>query len=233
MSRLLPLLLLAACVTHSPDVQPFGFCASSDAVDPSVLSSGDVAVTVDGPVVASGTEVPDDCVRGIERETTSEVADVAAWWLRAAGDDGATWTIGVWLRGTAAPENGDVVHADLAYRFGDFSPTVASLELRDADDALLAWMGFGGDLPDLHPPEGVTLAQGRVASRHASECGRWASYDVDVTTPEGAAVLQVGDTLQIDGLELRHGGFDEATGSRSRCQDWFVADVAVAIVPVP
>lgn len=234
MLRSLLALSLVGCGVTAPP-QPFALCAVPEGgfVDPEALFTG-VSVTVQGLVTASGVgDTPDHCFDNAGRTSSGELDRSAAWWFREADDEGVSWTFGVWLPDDQdVPAVGDPIHASFFYQAGGFGPTRAHLAIANDHDALREWLGVAADLPELPVPTGLHVARGDVVARHTSSCGDWASYAMEVGTYHSGDTLDYGERLDVAGLEFRHGGYDQAT-RQGQCPDWFVANVALAILPAP
>jgi hypothetical protein len=206
----------------------FGACAGPSAgnADTEPLWEG-IAVALDGVVLAGP---PDDTAReacaDTEAVSSREVAWDAATWIAATDLDGAAWTVGLVLPEDPGFRTDEPVAVTWSYQRGGFSPDLAAFEIRDDASALRAWIGVGGELSDLAPPEGLTLARGPTVAEEEDDCVSWASFDLEVSLGSDTVDLAYGDTAAIGGLAVWHGGYDE--GSASRCPDAYVAHAAVA-----
>lgn len=225
---------VAACAPAPvEDPQDFSLCAAPTGgwVDQAVVWQG-LEVSLDGPVTAAGdATAPASC------DTTTALRSDGGlgqhgWWFRVDDADGLSWTVDIDLPGATPPEVGDTVHVIYGYEFGGFGPTVTELTVRDAENALIAWVGVGGALGDLHPPDGLAVAEGPVVERVDDSCGAWARYALTVDAGGASADLPYGGSAEVGGLEVRHGGYEQTTRAGT-CLDWFVAHVALAALPAP
>jgi hypothetical protein len=226
-------LSLLAC-EEPPEAARFAACVASEHGFPtlSALYYG-VELELGGLVTETGTgEPPLDCLRTAVAEWPARPDD--AWWVRLLDSSGVSWTLGVWLPdGGPGPEVDDLLSARFTYLEAPFASDIGEMELLQRDGALLVWVGVGGDLPDLSPPAGITLAQGGRAGRVSSQCGSWVSYDLEATVGAELVTLPPGAVATAGDYELRHGGFSKKTRDSNRCQDGPGGSVAVAIRQLP
>jgi len=219
---------LAACVVEAGTTQ--------DA--PEWIEEG-VTHDLAGVVVETGAGAPpDDCLhRGPNYSAVHGAAAevlAPARWFRLEDAAGTVWT--VWLllgEHTPALATGEAVVVHSFYRMEPFAPSPGHVLVTRPGGALVAWFGTDGTAEALAPPEGVTLVRGAAVCAQSDDCGAWAGYALDVTAGESAAAVGYGETATVGGLQVVHGGQRlEFPGPRG-CADWFVADVDVALVPLP
>lgn len=223
--------LVVGCADASVTPQRFGACFQAVGADPYGAGGSyyaDRGATFSGTVIEAGAgNPPESCFNGEVLVSTGVVENREADWIRFASEGAGEWVVGLWLPGSAlpAPEIGEAFGVELAYvpsTEGGVGP--AEVELT-RDGQVYAYVGIGGAVSDLDPPDGVALRLGASAGGAADGCGgRVERYDLDVN---GAAVAY-GDITEVDGLEVRHGGV--STSASGACIDQWAGYAAVALI---
>jgi hypothetical protein len=155
---------------------------------------------------------------------------VDAFSFQVADADGKPWKVSVSFPGFQNPlQIGDAVSVQAFWGGGGFSPQIQSMTLRDASGSLLLYIGKGGSVGDLSLPDGMSAAAGKVLCEQSDTCGDWSAYDLAITAGEASVTVPYAGTSPIGAYRVTHGGFEQSTGGPTRCPDWFVAHVALAI----
>lgn len=188
-------------------------------------------------VVDVGGHLASDCgtdAWGVGGSAVSLVSETDVVWLQLQHDDDSLVTLGVKADGFDG--SGLVVGTELAYDFASaefyWSPSIGHLELRDATGGLVIWLAEGGRLEDVNPPAELTLTGGDPTCFTEDQCvDGWQSRSFVVGAAGDEAEVLPHDTVDVGGLHVVHGGFDEQTGG-SQCPDAYVADLKVAAWPL-
>ncbi len=223
-------------VDHT-DAGADGCGAPSVASDVSIYDiSAQAALTSD--LDASWSGVVQDLGTGTASVPSDAQAAVTSWpsssaalsWLRITGNSGADWL----LLGSELPfgfgvSKGSVVsvRAARSHTLGWGSSQLA-LELRVAG-TLAFYYGSSGSPSSLDLPQGVTVTQGKVLCMQHDPCGDYALYALQLTVEQQSITLGTGQRARLGDYDVWHRRTAEQTNGNSQCEDWFVADSAVAI----
>lgn len=184
-----------------------------------------VDLTLSGPVLAAGnTSEQSPCA--------NSPYDPPGFWFEIADSQSEVWVLGAQFQGAGNPlQKGDVVSVR-ALRGGDgYGPVVASITVRDAGGKLIAYAAEDGSTEALKPPDGISVTRGPPLCTAHDSCGDWTAHDLDVAASGETKHIAYGGMAEVGGYRVTHGGCEQQQGATT-CPDWFVAHVALGIVPV-
>ena len=151
------------------------------------------------------------------------------WWVTVEDADGNTGTVGLAIPGNSSPlALGDTAHLIGAYSPADFGPTIGNVEVRDALDALIGWVGVGGRVSEVVPPLGMVLSQGDQVCETTEECGSWAASDLILEAEGHRQIVSYGQSTTVGNWTAWHAGNRQALTSDG-CPDWYVSELRMGI----
>ena len=185
----------------------------------SVQLSGTITAVATGPVTG-----------GCFQSAASSGSEIVALAVRTQADGGTTdWNVEyqvpanhvVWTVGE---------HIDVAYTAsgGGWSPVISSLTL-NFGQAVDVYIGVGSDVADLSDVP-LSFRQGSAICLENDECGDWSSYDLEVKDTSGWTSVPYGATTSVGGYRIIHGGLSKQLNSSTRCADWYVSSVRIAVL---
>jgi len=202
-------------------VQPVGGWQDGTIYDTkrSVQLSGTITAVATGPVTG-----------GCFQSAASSGSEIVALAVRTQADGGTTdWNVEYQV-----PANNVVwtvgEHIDVAYTAsgGGWSPVISSLTL-NFGQAVDVYIGVGSDVADLSDVP-LSFRQGSAICLENDECGDWSSYDLEVKDTSGWTSVPYGATTSVGGYRIIHGGLSKQLNSSTRCADWYVSSVRIAVL---
>lgn len=186
----------------------------------STMAGGEIS----GNVVDMGTgDVPADCLYALGEDPGD------GWWVTVEDEGGNLATVGIAIPDAKNPfAVGDPAHLLASYAMADFGPTVATVEVRDGLDALVAWVGIGGTVAEMTAPIGMEISQGSEVCQTGDTCGTWAAYDLVVAADGHRQTISYGRSGMVGNWTVYHAG-DLQTLNASGCPDWYKSELRMGI----
>ena len=155
---------------------------------------------------------------------------VMSWTI---SDGSRLWDVEVVVEGSKIPSlGGQKVSLNYFYQFGGFGPTRRELSVATLQSPSHGvWTAEGSDLPYLGKLP-LVLSRGSATCTVNEQCGSYERYDLGAFDPLTMVTVSLvhSQTAAFGPWVLVHGGYEEQTSMGSMCNDWFVADVHVAIL---
>lgn len=186
-----------------------------------------------GTVRAVGEGLPDGCFYGgAGVGGAHDLPGYARSWFRLRhGDDEEEWTVGVQVPDGATVDVrvGDLLSVEARIHEEPFGPSVGNVLIQRWRDELVLWLGEGGAVTDLTPPDGLRFERGDEVCRESDDCGEWALYDLRLVVGESAAVIGYAEQVGVNQYHVVHAGARWQTSPETQCMDWFVAHVSALL----
>jgi hypothetical protein len=189
---------------------------------------------LEGPVVIPTPPSTSLLCHGVYDANGRGVVPPGAFEFQVADDTGTVWNFSVYIPDFQNPlANGDIISVTSSVNAeGYIGPAIVNLTVRDANGALLFYVGDGHNPADLTLPDGLTLSLSAPVCHAQSNCGSWSDHPFVVYGSDSSVEVPYLGSATLGAYRLVHGGGEIQDSGGIICPDWAVAHVALGISPL-
>jgi len=225
------LFLLGGCSSTAETGEPtcnalasppeIGACVTPQAGWGALPGRSEESFVIVGTVLEVGASgLPDECQQPPTVSWWNISSPQSAWWFRVTDSQGAVWTVGASVPGSALPVTvGQTVTVEFSWFTCCLNSPVTSVAIRDENADLVLWIGQGNGGCAVRMPAALgSYTPGQRVCTEDDACGDSAAYDLVVSAGGASAPLPHGGEVTVGGIRFIHGGYAEATGPAA-CPD--------------
>jgi hypothetical protein len=190
-------------------------------------------LVLNGPVVSTTSPTTAVGCHQIYDELGRDMAPPGSFELQLADDSGSVWSFSVYIPDFQNPlVNGEVVSVVSSMTPSSYtSPSSVNLTVRDANGALLFYVGDVNTPTSLTLPDGFALSLGDASCDGEDSCGSWSLYPFVIERAGASVEVPYFGSATLGDHRIVHAGAEMAHPGGIKCWDWSIGHLGVGITP--